>query len=410
MIETLTYKPAAKKITLSQAPQRIQSIDILRGIVMLIMALDHVRDFFHINAFTDSPTNLATTTPLLFFTRWVTHFCAPVFLFLSGTSAFITGTKKTKKELSIFLIKRGLWLILVEITVITFSWSFNPFYNSIFLQVIWAIGCSMVILGLLVRTSVAAIIVTGCLLFFGHNILDYIQLPKQGIAGILWNVFFTAPVTFYPVGEDRTIVLMYAILPWTSIMLLGYAFGYFYKKEFKTSQRRKILILTGFALTALFIVLRLNNQYGDPAPWSHQKNELYTAISFLNVTKYPSSLQYGCITLGPALIFLALTEQIKNRFTSVLTIYGRVSFFYYVCHFFLIHILCVIFFFASGYGCSQIIDRTNPFLFYFRPTQFGFNLWFVYAIWIFVIAALYLPCKWFDKYKSRNRKWWLSYV
>src|SRR6266487_1640470 len=195
---------------LRQAKIRIQSIDILRGTVMLIMALDHVRDFFHIHGADQNPVDMATTTPALFFTRWITHFCAPVFVFFSGTSAFISGQKKTKKELSLFLIKRGLWLVLIEMAIITPGITFDPLYNLLVWQVIWAIGWSMIILGLLVRTSMTVILVTGCIIFFGHNILDYINLPQQGTANILWKIFLTTPQTLFPIGKNRIIFDIYA--------------------------------------------------------------------------------------------------------------------------------------------------------------------------------------------------------
>jgi uncharacterized membrane protein len=191
---------------------RIDSIDILRGTVMLIMALDHIRDFFHIHGADQNPVDMATTTPALFFTRWITHFCAPVFVFLSGTSAFIAGQKKTKKELSLFLIKRGLWLVFVEMAIITLGITFNPLYNLIVWQVIWAIGWSMIILGLLVRTSMTVILVTGCIIFFGHNILDYIHLTQQGTDSVLWKIFLTTSQTLFSIGGKRFIFDIYDIL------------------------------------------------------------------------------------------------------------------------------------------------------------------------------------------------------
>lgn len=391
---------------LSQPKQRFQSIDILRGVVMLIMALDHVRDYFHIAAWTDSPTNLETTTPQLFFTRWITHFCAPTFVFLSGTSAFIAGQRKTKKELSLFLIKRGLWLVFVEIAVMALALSFNPLYNIIFLQVIWVIGWSMVFLGLLVRTSLKLIIITGVILVFCHNLTDYMQLPQQGAAHVLLSIFFTAFGTLFQYGKMRFIFDLYAILPWTGVMFLGYGFGALYKITDAVKRRRTILSI-GFSTTIFFIVLRFINHYGDPAHWLIQKNGLYTFLSFLNTSKYPPSLCYLSMTLGPALILLALTETAKNKAANVLSMYGRVPFFYYVLHFYLIHILCVIVFFATGHTSKDIVDMNTPFL--FRPQHFGFDLPIVYAIWLFVIIILYKPCKWFDNYRKTHSQWWLSY-
>ncbi len=387
---------------------RIDSIDILRGTVMLIMALDHIRDFFHIHGADQNPVDMATTTPALFFTRWITHFCAPVFVFLSGTSAFIAGQKKTKKELSLFLIKRGLWLVFVEMAIITLGITFNPLYNLIVWQVIWAIGWSMIILGLLVRTSMTVILVTGCIIFFGHNILDYIHLPQQGAANVLWKIFLTTSQTLFPIGEKRFIFDIYAILPWTGAMLLGYGFGKLYRSSVDAATRKRAILSAGIFLTALFIVLRLINKYGDPAPWSQQKDGVYTFLSFLNTTKYPCSLQYLSMTIGPALILLAFIEQAKNRLSKILVVYGRVPFFYYVIHFYLVHIICVILFFASGYGTKDIVDANSPFL--FRPFHFGFDLWVVYLIWLFVITVLYWPCKWFQNYKRTHHQWWLSYV
>ena len=388
--------------------QRIQSIDILRGVVMLIMALDHVRDFFHIAAWADTPTNLATTTPQLFFTRWITHFCAPTFVFLSGTSAFLAGQRKTKKELSVFLMKRGIWLILVELVVMSLAFSFNPWYNVFFLQVIWVIGWSMIFLGLMVRTSIIYIILIGCIITFGHNILDYVQLPQQGAPHVLWSLFFTASGTVFKYGQSRLIFDLYAILPWTGVMFLGYGFGTLYKNNIDKVKRKTAILITGIIVTLFFIVLRNANEYGDPSHWSIQKNGLYTFLSFLNTTKYPPSLCYLSMTLGPALIFLSLIETANNKITGILSMYGRVPFFYYVVHFYLIHTICVIVFFATGHTAKDIIDPNIPF--FFRPVHFGFDLPFVYAVWIFVIVILYKPCKWFDNYRRTHTQWWLSYL
>ncbi len=393
---------------ITQPKQRIQSIDILRGFVMLIMAIDHVRDFFHVTAFTDSPTNLDTTTPQLFFTRWITHFCAPTFVFLSGTSAFLAGQRKSKKELSAFLIKRGLWLVLVENIVITLAFTFNPLYNLLIWQVIWAIGWSMIILGVLVRTSTKIIVALGFIIVFGHDIIDYIHIPQQGTEHTLMSILFVAFGTQLKYGNQRFIFDLYAIIPWTGVMLLGYGFGTFFKQNYDALKRRKIILNLGFAVTIFFIVIRFINIYGDPVHWSTQKNGLYTLLSFLNASKYPPSLCYTTMTLGPALIFLSLIETVQNKFTNVLSMYGRVPFFYYILHFYLIHVICVILFFATGHTSKDIIDLNTPFL--FRPQHFGFGLPIVYAIWLFVILVLYKPCKWFDQYRKSHHQWWLSYV
>lgn len=395
--------------TLTTGKQRIASIDILRGAIMLIMALDHVRDFFHSEAMTGDPVNLATTTPVLFFTRWITHYCAPLFVFLSGISAFISGQRKTKTELSNFLLKRGFWLVLVELIIVTLGITFNPLYNVIVLQVIWAIGWSMIVLGLLVRGSTTLVAIVGVIIFFGHNLLDYVSLPKEGAGFIAMQMLLTSPGAIFPYAPDRVIFDAYAVLPWTGIMLMGYVLGsVVYKSSFDEIKRRRILLRLGVGLILLFIILRFPNIYGDPGAWSTQKNNLFTFLSFINVTKYPVSLQYACMTLGPALILLSLLEKVQGKFADFLLVYGRVPFFYYVIHFYLIHTLCVIAFFATGHGIDQAIDRNTPFL--FRPQHFGFSLVVVYLVWLSVILSLYYPSRWFMRYKQTHRQWWLSYV
>ncbi len=388
---------------------RIHSIDILRGLVMVIMALDHVRDFFHKEAFTDDPMNLDTTTLWLYFTRWITHFCAPVFIFLAGTSAFLMGQKKTKAELSWFLIKRGLWLILIEVLIISFGWSFNPFYNVIFLQVIWAIGISMVILGLLVRLPFQVILAVGLVIVVGHNLLDYYEQGKIGQLGLISDLLHSARFSAYKLWDDHFIWIVYPFLPWTGLMALGYCFGTWFKNDVTVEQRQKKLIRLGLSLIALFILLRLINAYGDPSQWSsHPRGVLYSFFSFMNVQKYPPSLMFLCATLGPAILFLAFLEKMKGKWTGFFLVYGKVPFFYYVLHFYIIHIFCVIAFFADGYSTSQIVTPGFPFL--FRPPTFGFDLWVVYAVWIATVLVLYPLCKWYGRYKATHKHWWLSYV
>ena len=375
---------------------------------MLIMALDHTRDFFHNAGALSNPTDIATTTPILFFTRWITHFCAPTFVFLSGVSAYLAGMRRTKAELSAFLIKRGLWLVLVEVVILSLAFSLNPLYNTIILQVLWAIGCSMIILGLLVRAPLKIIALIGALIFLGHDVLDYLTLPKSGTDYVLTRLFLSAQGTVFPLGNNHFVFDLYAVIPWTGVMLLGYVFGSLYKPSFDPAKRKKILLYTGLAVVVFFLLLRVINHYGDPSPWSVQRNAVYTVLSFLNVSKYPPSLLYSSMTIGTALIILSQTENISNRLTAIFTVYGNVPFFYYVLHFYLIRLLSVILFFASGYKTSQIISPNSPFL--FRPETFGFNLGVVYLIWLFIITVLYFPCRWFSKYKKRHHQWWLSYL
>ena len=395
------YEPSGK--------QRIQSIDIVRGVIMLIMALDHSRDFFHKAGFGSDPTDMATTTPILFFTRWITHYCAPNFVFLSGISAYLAGTRRTKSELSGFLIKRGAWLILAEVVLLSFAFTANPLYNVIILQVLWAIGFSMIVLGLLVRLPLKVIAIIGIIIFFGHDILDYIKMPKEGTpARILDNLFFIAEGSVIVLGKNRIIFDLYAVIPWTGVMLVGYAFGSLFVPSFDPARRKKILRYTGIAAVCLFIVLRLVNKYGDPNPWSVQRNGTYTFLSFLNVSKYPPSLIYLFMTIGPALIILSFTENVKNKVTAIFTIYGNVPFFYYILHFYLLRTLDIIIFFASGFTTSQIVSNNSPSL--FEPKGFGFDLGGVYLVWLCVIIALYWPCRWFSKYKKTHNQWWLSYL
>ena len=392
---------------LTAVKKRVQSIDILRGIVMIIMALDHVRDFFHNDAFQNDPLNPATTTPILYFTRWITHFCAPTFVFLAGTSAYLIGLRKTKADLSGFLIKRGLWLILVELVVITLGWTFNPLYNTLIFQVIWAIGISMVFLGLAVRLPYGVIFAIGALIVLGHNLLDYPEAARNHNVGFIWDLLHDGRFDIITYAPNRTLIIVYAFVPWMGIMFMGYCAGKLFEPTVDTFRRQKALVIIGLGLIVLFVGLRLLNAYGNPLPWTPQGKGVATFLSFMNVHKYPPSLMYACITLGPALIALALLENVQNRFTEFTKVYGRVPFFYYVLHFYLIHLLTVIAFFISGYGTKDIVGQT-PFL--FRPLQFGYDLWVVYIIWAAVILALYPLCRWYNKYKSTHTQWWLSYV
>ncbi|HVM89164.1 MAG TPA: heparan-alpha-glucosaminide N-acetyltransferase domain-containing protein [Puia sp.] len=385
---------------------RVTSIDLLRGIVMVIMALDHVRDFFHVSASVSDPTNMETTTPTLFFTRWITHFCAPTFVFLAGTSAYLSGTKKTTTELGSFLRKRGLWLILIEIALMSLIFTFNPLYNVIILQVIWSIGVSMILLSFLIRLPISVILVTGLLIISLHNLLDYPEAARNGDVGFVWSLFHRQG--FFPYTSDHFLFIFYPFMPWFGIMCCGYCFGSLYKKDFPAEKRKKILLQLGLGIILLFVVVRFINIYGDRAPWGHQRNIVYTFLSFLNTTKYPPSFLYTCMTLGPGILFLAFIEQAQNKIAQFFIVFGRVPFFYYVLHFFVVHLLTVIVFFATGYTMKDLIPKNTPFL--FRPDNFGFSLWVVYLIWASIIIGLYPLCKWYNKYKSTHQQWWLSYV
>jgi len=399
VIESRFHKPKTK---------RIESIDLLRGVVMIIMALDHVRDYFHNSAFVYSPTDLSKTTVAIFFTRWITHFCAPVFVFLAGTSAYLYGAKKNKKQLSLFLFTRGIWLIIAELFIVTLEWTFNPSYPFFNLQIIWAIGISMIFLSALIYMNTYMIFVTGFLFIATHNLLDNVHVPGNGFASFLWALLHEkGNFTF----GNFTFSILYPVLPWIGVMMIGYYFGCLYIPAYDSKKRRKILLLAGFGAIILFIKMRGGDFYGDATHWSTQKNGLLTMLSFLNVTKYPPSFLYILMTLGPALIFLSLSEKPLNRLASKITIFGRVPMFYYLIHIFLIHLLAIIGAMISGYQCSDMILSTRvnaaP-----QLKGYGFNLITVYIIWIVLVIILYPLCKWFDKYKRRNqsRKWWLSYL
>ena len=270
---------------------RITSIDLLRGLVMIIMALDHARDFLHMDFFNgNDPLDFATTSTPLFLTRWITHFCAPVFVFLAGASIFFSGNKKSKTELSLFLLSRGLWLIILEITVICFGWMFDPFYKLIFLQVIWAIGLSMVFMSVLIFLPKQVILFIGLVLVFGHNLLDVYDTPKIVHTDFLWSVLHQ-PEKF-TITESHSIIIGYPVLPWLGLMMLGYVLGGFYSKDVNPQKRKTTLIALGLSCIALFVLLRSGNFYGDSWLWKEQKTAVFTALSFIDCTKYPPSLLY----------------------------------------------------------------------------------------------------------------------
>ena len=316
--------------------KRIESIDLLRGLVMIIMALDHTRDFFHNEALTGDPLNLSTTTPFLYFTRWVTHFCAPTFVFLSGVSAWLQSRRKTTKELSRFLITRGLWLIFLEITVITLGITADIHFSLFILQTIWSIGISMVILGLVIWLPFNVILIAAVLIVFGHNTLDFAEAAQKGNVNAFWH-FIHAPGIFHLWG-NHMLGLFYPFLPWTGLMMLGYCAGKIFS-DVEAERRKKILLFTGIGALLFFAALRATNLYGDPSHWTVQKNGVSTFLSFINVTKYPPSLLYTCATVGCGLIFLALVKNTSSRFAKIIIVYGRVPFFYYILHFYLLHII-----------------------------------------------------------------------
>jgi uncharacterized membrane protein len=387
---------------------RISSIDLVRGIIMIIMALDHTRDFFHADANVFQPTDLTQTNPILFLTRWITHFCAPTFVFLSGTAARISLQRKSKKELSVFLLTRGLWLVILEFTVVRFGILFNLYYDFIIMQVIWVIGTSMIVLSALVFLPELLIGILGFIFILGHNTFDAHPLEPTDSGYTIWAI--VRQTGAIPLDANHLLLAFYPLIPWLGIMLAGYAMGKWYTRDFDAVTRRKQLLIAGIATITLFIVLRLINIYGDPAPWSTQKNIVFTILSFINCTKYPPSLLYTLMTLGPVLIILSWMEGKELNFLKPALVFGRVPLFYYVLHFYLIHVVSLIsYMIISGKSLSEV-DFHFGNAFGGIPNGFGYSLGIVYITWISIVVALYPVCKWYNHYKSTHSYTWLSYV
>lgn len=387
--------------------KRVESIDVLRGVVMIVMAIDHVRDYFHYDAFMYSPTDLSRTNAPLFFTRFITHYCAPVFVFLAGASSYLYGVKRNKKQLSFFLLTRGAWLVFLELFVLGFFRTFNLSFTYFNLQVIWAIGISMMALSAIIYMNRQAILLLGVLLIAGHNLLDTVHIQGNTSPAFVWSILHD--VKFFTIGRFL-IHVYYPVLPWIGLMAVGYYLGSLYAPTYDASKRRKTLLSLGIAALALFLILRIYNLYGDASMWSVQKDSVFSLLSFLNVTKYPPSLLYLLITLGPALVFLALMEKPLNKVTSRIVIYGRVPMFYYLAHILIIHLLAVVAAMMTGHSEMTVLNNSVNNVQGLKG--YGFGLTTVYIIWIALVLALYPLCKWFDQYKRNHQAeyWWLSYL
>jgi uncharacterized membrane protein len=297
--------------------------------------------------------------------------------------------------------------MLMDVTIVTLGITFNVNYNTFLLQVIWAIGGSMVLLGFLSRLSRMFVMIVGLVIVFGHNLLDYASLPTGGTWANVLSVLVRFP-TVIPIDDNHRILALYAIIPWTGVMCVGYGIGHWFTKDFAPGKRKKLLLAIGAGMIVLFILLRITSVYGNPSPWTKGDGFMYNLYTFLNTSKYPPSLQYLCMTIGPGCIALSLLENVRSKFTDVLSVYGKVPFFYYILHFYLLHLILTVIFFASGY--TEYTDSRLFFPLHFRPFDFGYSLPVTYAIWLSVVIALYLPCRWFSRYKETHRKWWLSYV
>jgi uncharacterized membrane protein len=395
-------------VSINSEPRRIESIDFLRGLVMILMALDHTRMYFALGTWYADPTDLATTTPLLFLTRWITHFCAPVFVFLAGTSAFLYAIKrKDIKATAWFLLTRGLWLIFVELVIVNFAWTFDITYSFRILQVIWAIGLSLVALSALVFLPISLLLAIGLILVFGHNLLDGITVQGSSIQDLVWYTLHQP----HSVLIDGTLInFVYPILPWIGLMALGYVFGTLYRNDFPTEQRKRWLLSIGVVATLLFVLLRGFNLYGEARAWEMHTSPVFTMLSFLNTTKYPPSLHFLLMTMGPALLFLAWIGPVANRLPKLVTVFGRVPFFFYILHLYVIHLLAMLLLIYEGRDWSEYIFSARN-LTSGRLSDFGLSLGAVYLIWLAVTLLLYPLCQWYQRYREKNpSKWWLSYL
>jgi uncharacterized membrane protein len=383
--------------------ERINSIDIVRGLIMVIMTLDHSRDFLHFAG--NPPLDLRSTTPLLFFTRWITHFCAPTFVFLGGVSAYLAGQRRTTTELSVFLFKRGVWLILSDIVIISLIFSFDAQYHMLVLEVLWATGFGMIILASLVRAPLIAIGAIAVILVFGHDLLNYLQLPNDGFPAVLTKLFLSARGVFIPLSATRAIIVLYAVLPWTGALLTGYVFGSLYKLGYDPVKRRAILRVSGVIAIVLFITLRLINHYGDPAPWIPDKNGIFTFLSFINVTKQSPSLDFLLMTLGPIFVLLSYVEKGAGSLLNFFRVYGNVPYLYFIIHLSVLRILNML---LALLMSLPLVSDGSPIV--WQVKGFGIPLWAVYVVWFAVVLMLYYPSRWYGEYKQTHHKWWFSYI
>lgn len=378
--------------------QRINSIDFTRGLVMVIMALDHVRDFMHTTSLSQDPTNLDTTSAGLFLTRWVTHLCAPTFVFLSGVSAYISFKKNQNiAESRTFLLTRGIWLLVFEFSVVNFALWFDIHFRLLIMEVICAIGFGFIVLSSLLKAPVRIIGIAGLIIIFGHNLLQGLSFKGHPELNFFFSVFFSQ--NLISVAPDFSFVIGYPLIPWLGILLTGFASGQLF--ELSAEKRKKILLTIGITALSLFCLLRLINFYGDPLKWSAQKTTLFTFFSFINVTKYPPSLLYDLLMLGIMVMILYTTEGVKNRFTEVFAVYGKVPLFYFIVHLYLIHLLMFVMLYMQEFGLKDLHfgKFANG-----RPAEgSGVNLPIIYLTWIGIVTLLYPLCRWYGNYKISHK-------
>ena len=380
---------------------RIEPVDIVRGVIMILMALDHTRDFFGMPG--QNPTDLASTTPALFLTRWVTHICAPVFFLLMGTGAYLSLRRKTRSELSRFLFTRGVWLIFLEVVLLRcFAYQFNFDYRVTMLIVIWALGWSMITLSLLVRLPTSVVIGFGVAMIASHNLLDGVRSANP-----LWSILHSPG--FVLNTPNHVVFAAYPLIPWIGVAAVGYGLGQVYSWD--SDRRRAFLLRLGLALILAFVVIRGINVYGDPSHWAPQKTALFTALSFLNTTKYPPSLLFLLMTLGPAMIFLWSVDRGTPRLLRPANVIGKVPLFYYVLHFALIHVLAVATCYLRYGSAHWMFESPDLGHYPFSPPPgWGFSLPVVYLVWAFVVVVMYPLCRWFAALKQRRSDAWLSYI
>ncbi len=406
--DDVLVEPAPKGLTRAGVA-RLDAIDMLRGLVIAIMVLDHTRDFFHYYALRLDPTDPAKTWPLLFATRWVTHLCAATFVFLAGVSIYFQKANG-KKDLTPFLLKRGLWLILLECTVVSFGFDFGePF---LFLQVIWAIGASMICMSLIARLSARVVLGLGlailllypfALAAIAHASVGTTGATSANVTGLV-GVLLTVSLAPGMIGTH--VLAFYAFIPWLSIMCLGFGLGPIYRLG-QTERSRKLLPIA-IGLLALFVVVRLIDGYGDPAPWTHQASAVRTFLSFMNVSKYPPSPDYAFATLGISILLFLALDKLKGPLARVLLAYGRTPLFTYVCHIYILHLLMLALVVALGFPLGTATDTVGSTK--VLNNGWGFGLPVVYAIWLAVLALLIPLSMWFSALKARRRDWWLSYL
>jgi uncharacterized membrane protein len=385
------------------ARPRLDSVDVVRGAVMILMALDHTRDYFsNVHANFLSAAEIVKLPASIFFTRWITHYCAPVFVFLAGTGAWFGGRRRSARELSWFLVTRGSWLVVLELTVVHFAWMFDVRFDQGFIQVIWAIGVSMVVLSALVFLPTWGVGAFGIAMIAVHNAFDGVKPEAFGKEAPLWELLHV-PGLIQPFPGWQVFVA-YPVVPWIGVMAAGYAFGALYALE--PPRRVRMLRRLGLASIGLFVVLRFSNVYGDPLPWTFQpQHGIHTLMSFVDCEKYPPSLLFLLMTLGPAILALSLLDgRPASGLAKPVVVYGRVPLFYYVLHLLLLHSLAVLYALAR-YGLKA--REINALA---LPLDYGVSLPAVYAIWLGAVAALYPACAWYARLKMRSRNPLLSYL